>query len=36
MTVDMNVEKRLHRWMEATRDPRGFLDLGQGFADPDK
>ena len=38
------MEERLHRWMEATRDPfeygkrgaRGFLDLGQVFADPDK
>ncbi len=38
------MEERLHRWMEATRDPfeygkrgpRGFLDLGQEFADPDK
>ncbi len=35
------MEERLHRWMEATRDPfeygrrgpRGFLDLGQQFAD---
>lgn len=38
------MEERLHRWMEATCDPfeygkrgaRGFLDLGQVFADPDK
>lgn len=38
------MEERLHRWMEATHDPfeygkrgaRGFLDLGQAFADPDK
>lgn len=38
------MEERLHRWMEATHDPfeygrrgpRGFLELGQEFADPDK
>ncbi len=38
------MEERLHRWMEGTRDPfeygrrgpRGFLELGQEFADPDK
>ena len=36
------MEERLHRWMEGTRDPfeygrrgpRGFLDLGQQFANP--
>lgn len=38
------MEERLHRWMEATHDPfeygrrgpRGFLELGQEFADPEK
>ena len=38
------MEERLHRWMEGTKDPfeygrrgpRGFLELGQEFADPDK
>ncbi len=38
------MEERLHRWMKATHDPfeygrrgpRGFLDLGQLFADPEK
>ncbi|MEM7537573.1 MAG: sulfatase [Chloroflexota bacterium] len=38
------MEARLHRWMEATHDPfeygrrgpRGFLELGQVFADPEK
>ena len=38
------MEERLHRWMEATKDPfeygkrgeRGFLDVGQEFADPDQ
>ena len=38
------MEERLLRWMEGTRDPfeygrrgpRGFLELGQEFADPDK
>ena len=38
------MEARLHRWMEVTHDPfdygkrgpRGFLDLGQEFADPEK
>lgn len=38
------MESRLHRWMEATHDPfeygrrgpRGFLELGQEFADPQK
>ena len=38
------MEARLHRWMEATSDPfeygqrgpRGFLELGQLFADPEK
>ncbi|MBV7333541.1 sulfatase [Chloroflexi bacterium TSY] len=38
------MECRLHRWMEATHDPfeygrrgpRGFLELGQVFADPEK
>ncbi len=38
------METRLHRWMEVTHDPfeygkrgpRGFLDLGQEFANPDK
>ncbi len=38
------MEERLHRWMEGTRDPfeygrrgpRGFLELGQEFAEPDK
>jgi arylsulfatase A-like enzyme len=37
------MEERLHRWMEGTQDPfeygrrgpRGFLDLGQEFANPD-
>ena len=38
------MEERLHRWMEDTKDPfeygkrgeRGFLDVGQEFADPDQ
>ena len=38
------MEERIHRWMKATHDPfeygrrgpRGFLDLGQQFADPEK
>lgn len=38
------MEERMHRWMEATHDPfeygkrgpRGFLDLGQEWADPEK
>ena len=38
------MEERLHRWMEGTQDPfeygrrgpRGFLELGQVFADPEK
>ena len=38
------MEVRLHRWMEATHDPfdygrrgpRGFLELGQVFADPER
>ena len=38
------MEARLHRWMEVTHDPfdygrrgtRGFLDLGQEFANPEK
>ena len=38
------MEERMHRWMEGTHDPfeygrrgpRGFLDLGQVFADPEK
>ena len=38
------MEARLHRWMEATGDPfdygrrgpRGFLELGQEFASPDR
>ena len=37
------MEERLHRWMEETHDPfeygqrgpRGFLQLGQEFANPD-
>ena len=43
-SVVEEMEERLHRWMNATHDPfeygrrgpRGFLDLGQQFADPDK
>ncbi len=42
--VLQEMEERLHRWMEGTKDPfeygrrgpRGFLELGQEFADPDK
>ena len=38
------MEARLHRWMEATGDPfefgkrgpRGFIDVGQKWADPEK
>ncbi|MEM7029476.1 MAG: sulfatase [Chloroflexota bacterium] len=38
------MEARLHRWIEATHDPfdygrrgpRGFLELGQEFADPER
>jgi arylsulfatase A-like enzyme len=38
------MEERMHRWMEGTEDPfeygrrgaRGFLDVGQEWADPDK
>jgi arylsulfatase A-like enzyme len=38
------MEERMHRWMEGTQDPfeygrrgaRGFLDVGQEWADPDR
>jgi arylsulfatase A-like enzyme len=38
------MEERMHRWMEATHDPfehgrrgpRGFIDIGQEWANPDK
>ena len=42
--VVQEMEERLHRWMEATGDPfehgargpRGFVEAGQQWADPDK
>ena len=42
--VVQEMEERLHRWMEATGDPfehgargdRGFVEVGQQWADPDK
>ncbi|MDE0446712.1 MAG: hypothetical protein OXH96_08580 [Spirochaetaceae bacterium] len=42
--VVQEMEQRLHHWMEATGDPfehgvrgpRGFVEVGQQWADPDK
>ena len=44
LAVDEEMEERMHRWMEATGDPfehgnrgpRGFVDVGQEWADPEK